>query len=305
MTLSRFPLIKRLGTGSMRNTCRIRRYAAAFLAVAKARQNRRSLRAASQRLLASNSHRHFPTLLLLLLLSAGAPVVQSETYAGDDTAVTITAPYLDVHTGPGRGYPVFHVVEKSETIQLIKRRTGWYKIATVDGKTGWVRRADLQGALGADGMRLDVSTQGWQGYNDKHWELGLLGGDFSGARSTTLNLSLRMTEHLSTELKYTQAFGNFSDSKLASLNIVHRPFPEWRLAPFFLLGAGAVKTSPSATLVETEDRQDNALTVGAGLMLYLSQRFAVRAEYNKHTLLTTRENNEEVDEWKAGFSVSF
>ena len=83
------------------------------------------------------------------------------------------------------------------------------------------------------------------------------------------------------------------------------PFPEWRIAPFFIMGAGTAVTSPSAALVETEDRQDNLLTVGGGFIFYLSQRFSLRAEYNHHTLLTTRESNQEVDEWKTGFSVSF
>ena len=38
-------------------------------------------------------------------------------------SVVVTAPYLDLHTGPGRGYPVFHSVEEGEEIVIVRRRT--------------------------------------------------------------------------------------------------------------------------------------------------------------------------------------
>ncbi len=250
---------------------------------------------------------------IVILLTALAPVVIAADTANElpefaempGITVTVAAPYVDMHTGPGRGYPIFHVVERREALRLLKRRTDWYKVITSEGKTGWVARAALHNSLAADGVPLDFADTGWQGYREQRWELGLQGGDFSGAHAMGVYLGYRMTDNLSAELHYTQAFGDFSDNKLGSLNIVHRPFPEWRLVPFFSLGVGTVKTSPSATLVETEDRQDNLLSVGGGVVFYITERFSLRADYNHHTLLTTRENNEEVDEWKAGFSVSF
>lgn len=252
------------------------------------------------------------TLILSLFLSGALSqtgyadeVSAAEWSATNGVVITVTAPYTDLHTGPGRGYPVFHVAEKYDRLHLLKRRAGWYKVATTDGKTGWVPQARLNNALAADGAVLDFSEPGRGDDRKQRWELGLQAGDFSGAHALGLHLGYRMTENLSTELRYSQAFGNFSDSKLVSLNILHRPFPSWPVVPFFSLGAGVIKTSPSATLVETEDRQDNLLSVGGGAVFRVSSRFSLRVEYNHHTMLTTRENNEEVDEWKAGFSVSF
>ena len=34
-----------------------------------------------------------------------------------------------------------------------------------------------------------------------------------------------------------------------------------------------------------------------------SKRFIFRVEYKHHTVLTSRDDNEEIDEWIAGFSV--
>ena len=37
----------------------------------------------------------------------------------------------------------------------------------------------------------------------------------------------------------------------------------------------------------------------------VKSRIDLRAEYSKSTILTTRESNEDIEEWKAGFSLLF
>jgi len=235
--------------------------------------------------------------ILLLALNANA--------RNEGIEVIVTDPYADIHTGAGRGYPVFHIVEKGQKIRLYKRRTDWYKVETEDGKIGWIKRDQLQNTLDSEGMGIDFSGPGWQDYMARRLEFGFLGGDFDGARSLTTYLGYHLTPNISGELKYTQAFGEFSNNKLLGINVVHQPFPDWYLSPFFTLGSGTIHISPSSDIVQTEDREDPVLTVGGGFFIYLSRSFMIRLEYNNHTTLTTRETNEEVDEWKAGFSLFF
>ena len=64
-------------------------------------------------------------------------------------------------------------------------------------------------------------------------------------------------------------------------------------------------TSPSATLVLPLDRTDQTAYAGAGLRFYLTRRFFVRAEYRWHTVFTSRDDNEELDEWKLGLAFFF
>jgi hypothetical protein len=71
------------------------------------------------------------------------------------------------------------------------------------------------------------------------------------------------------------------------------------------LGAGVIKTEPKATLVATRDRTDSLAQAGAGVRMYLTRRFVFRAEYKAHVVFTSRDDNEEVREWKAGFSFFF
>ena len=44
--------------------------------------------------------------------------------------VFVSEPYLELSTGPGRGYPVFHVVEREQSVDVLHRRTDWFKVRT-------------------------------------------------------------------------------------------------------------------------------------------------------------------------------
>ncbi len=58
-------------------------------------------------------------------------------------SVRIAEPYIELHTGPGRGFPVFHVVDRGELVEVIKRRTDWFKLRTAKGKEGWAKRSAM------------------------------------------------------------------------------------------------------------------------------------------------------------------
>lgn len=219
--------------------------------------------------------------------------------------LVVIDPFVEMHTGPGRGFPVFHVIEKGEKLHLFKRKNDWFKTRTEDGVVGWVKREELIKTLGPDGSEIDFSAPNWQDYVDRRWEFGVLGGNFAEAEALTTYIGFHLTQNISTELKYTQTFSSIGNNKLLSINAVHKPFPSWRISPFFLLGTGEIDISPNSTLVQSEDRENPVLTVGGGALIYVSRRFLLRLEFNNHTLLTKREENEEVDEWKAGFSVFF
>lgn len=240
-------------------------------------------------------------LLSWLLILGGTPALAEE----DDPRVTVNDSFINVYDGPGRGYPIFHVIEKGEVITLLKSRTDWIKIETYRGKTGWVRRADMQYTLGPDGQPPEFIDYGQTDYLSNRVELGFAMGDFEGADSLTGTLGYRFTNNLTAELRLAQNTGQFSDSQIIAVALLHQPFPEWRISPFFSLGTGEITTKPSATLVETEDRTDALMQASVGTYIYLTGRFFMRVEYTNHMILTSRNTNEEVNEWKVGFNIFF
>ena len=83
-------------------------------------------------------------LMMIVGLSFG---VLGATQALADSAkeplwLEVIDPYVEMHSGPGRGYPVFYVIEQGERVDVITRRPGWYEVRTQDGKTGWTTAAD-------------------------------------------------------------------------------------------------------------------------------------------------------------------
>ncbi len=240
------------------------------------------------------------TVLFTLALS----IIAITTHA-DAPKVTVATTYIDVHTGPGKGYPIFHIVEKDEAITLEKRRTDWIKITTRRGKTGWIHVDSLANTLDRTGQAPDIRAPGREDYGERRWELGFAGGDFDGADSLGLNLGFRFTEHLTADLRLSQSTGQFSDSRIASVGLMHQPFPDWWVSPYFRLGTGQIRIQPSATLVEAEDREDNLFQTSLGAYVYLTRRFFLRLEMTQHQILTSRDTNEEVNEWQLGFNVYF
>ncbi len=219
--------------------------------------------------------------------------------------LVVSDPYVEMRTGPGRGFPIFHVIEKGEKLHLFKKRTDWFKTETANGVVGWVKRDHLTKTLGLGGEEVTFTSPGQQDFIDRRLEFGFLGGDFDGAESLTTYVAYHLTSNISAELKYTQTFSPIANNKLRAFNMVHTPFPSWRISPFVTVGRGKIDISPSSSLVQSEERQNSLYTVGGGAFIYISRRFLGRIEYNKHTLLTQRAANDEIEEWKAGFSVFF
>ena len=47
--------------------------------------------------------------------------------------LVVTAPYLEMHSGPGRGFPVVYVVGRDEIVTVLFSRTDWYKVRAPHG----------------------------------------------------------------------------------------------------------------------------------------------------------------------------
>ena len=237
----------------------------------------------------------------LLQLSLVVPAIAADEYR----KVTVADPYIEMHTGPGRGYPIFHVVDRGDTVEIVKQKTSWYHVRTSKGIEGWVARSQMENTLQADGMPVSFRDLGLQDFTDAKWEVGILAGDFGGANFISLYGSYSLNPNISVELWGSQILGNFSNGWMGSVNIVHEAFPEWRISPFFTLGAGAIHTEPKTTIIQGEDRTDQIGHVGAGFRVYATRRFLLRAEYKSYVAFTSRDENEEVEEWKVGFAFFF
>ena len=238
---------------------------------------------------------------VVLQIFLAAPAHAADEYL----SVTVADPYLEMRTGAGRGYPIFHVVDRGENVDVIMQRTEWYLVRSDSGKEGWVDRAQMELTLQLDGNLISFDKASLEDFTNSKWELGVLAGDFGGANIVSLYGGYSLNPNVSVELWGSQILGNFSNGWTASVNIVHEAFPEWRVSPFFTLGAGVIHTSPKSTIIQGEDRTDQIGHVGIGARVYATRRFLLRAEYKSYVVFTSRDENEEVEEWKVGFAFFF
>jgi hypothetical protein len=219
--------------------------------------------------------------------------------------VFVTEPYLELRTGPGRGYPVFHVVPREESVDVLKRRTDWFRVRTERGVEGWTAQRDMLKTALADGAAFTFDVGNRAGFTSHRWEMGLFAGDYGGATLISTYGSFSLNPQLAVELALSQFLGNASNGTTVDLGLSHVFLADWSVSPFVTLGTGYVDIDPKATLVAPLDRSDQTAYAGAGVRAYLTRRFFVRAEYKAHVVFTSRDDNEEVDEWKLGFAFFF
>lgn len=242
-----------------------------------------------------------------LVLTVVMLVATNISFAADPPKdfLKVADPYIELHTGPGRGYPIFYVAERGERIQVLYRRTDWFKVRTKDNKEGWVSSNQLQMTLEPSGKRMVVKDLGEQAFRARSWEYGALVGNFSGAAVISFYASYHFTENISSEITVSQVIGSASSSTLLGANLVEEPFPEWPVSPYFSLGTGVIRTNPKATLALTQDRTNQYGNYGVGARMHLTKRFLLRLEYRRYVIFSSRNAYEDIDEWKAGFGFFF
>ena len=219
--------------------------------------------------------------------------------------VFVSEPYLELATGPGRGYPVFHVVEREQSVDVLYRRTDWFKVRDERGVEGWARANDMRRTKLADGSPFVFNLGDRAGFTSHNWEIGIGGGDYGGANLIDAYGAYSLTDNMKVEITLSQYLGNSSNGYKAEAGIMHVLFPEWRISPILELGTGIVIVEPRATIVLPEDRTDQTAYAGAGVRFYLTRRFFLRADYRWHTIFTSRDDNQELEEWKVQIACFF
>ncbi len=244
--------------------------------------------------------------VFIILLAAFHGLLQAQE--NEFLEVKIAEPFINLRTGPGSAYPIFYVIDRGEQVSIEKRRTDWFRIRSRDGIAGWVSRDEMQLTLQPGGGPFNVPEARVDDFIRRNWAYGVTGGEFEKAPIVSVFSAYSFNRNLAAELTYSQSSATFSSSRLIKANLVMQPFPEWTVAPFFSLGVGKIKVKSGATLISANRLESSVTQVGFGFHYYLSRRFVLRVELNEYVILSannSKDDNEEIGEWKTGFSVFF
>ena len=243
-------------------------------------------------------------LILAGLLLAMRPALAEEEVAW----LSVAEPFIELHTGPGEGYPIFHVIERGQRLRVLNRRADWFRVADEKGRDGWVPRSELLKTRLANGEPVQFESLDQEAFIGRQWEIGVSSGRLKGAPLVSIYGAYAFTENLSAELTLEHAVGTVSSSKLLRLGLLMQPFPEWSYSPFFTLAAGGISVRPNATLIEPHNKDNTLALVGVGFKTWLARRFVLRFEVDEMVIFSAnrdQDDNEEITEWKLGFAVFF
>jgi hypothetical protein len=218
---------------------------------------------------------------LLMWLVALLPALWLAPAAAGEK-VQVTDPFIELRTGPGRGYPVFYVAERDEWIEIEVRHTDWFQVRTSNGKEGWVHRRQLETTLTQIGTPTRFRDIFVDDYLRRRVEMGVAYGHFKSDPMQKLWVSYNVTGTLAIEATGGQVQGAFSGTDFWHVNLLLEPWSDWRLAPYFGVGIGRMSNLPNATLVAAAKTNARLADATVGLQLHLTERFIARLDYTQY-----------------------
>jgi hypothetical protein len=217
----------------------------------------------------------------------------------------VTDPYIELRTGPGRGYPIFFVAARDERIQILLRHTDWYKVRTEKGKEGWVNRLQLESTLTEAGGKKTFREIALDDYLQRRLELGAAWGRFKKEPMLKVWTAYRLSDTLTIEGTMGQVQGLFSGTDFWHFNLNVEPWSDKRLSPFFGIGFGRFKNIPNSSLVNAVQTNANLADASVGLRYHLTDRFVARVDYSIYTAYIADTRSGEYRAVTAGLSFFF
>ena len=219
--------------------------------------------------------------------------------------LTVADPYLEMRSGPGRGYPVFFVVARGQSVVVELRHTDWYKLRAEGGQIGWVHRKQLETTLTAAGSSKTFRDIALDDYLSRRVQMGAAWGRFKSEPMLKLYASVKLSDTLSVEGDLGQVQGVFSGTNFWHVALHSEPWSDRRLSPFFGVGVGQFKNFPNQSLVGSTNTDAKLAHAIVGARFYLSERFVLRADWAVYAAFVSDQRSTEYRAVTAGVSFFF
>jgi hypothetical protein len=241
-------------------------------------------------------------LLALMLLLQALPVGLVHA-AAPLLELVVSQPYLEMHSGPGRGYPVVYVVGRDETVTVLYSRTDWYKVRAPRGQVGWARREDLAHTQLASGDPAPIPL--YPDFATHRWELGAGYGVYNRQNLVTAYADYGLTTSIDAEFVIQQAFGTIDNRYITSFGLRHTFMPEWKwFSPTIGLGTAYQHIEDKAPPAPLQANNQMAY-VSVGARGFINRRFMWRADWRHYVVFNNLNVYEDLEEWKFGLAVFF
>jgi opacity protein-like surface antigen len=243
-------------------------------------------------------------LCCLPIQSFSSDLFDNSNDESESVFVTVTEPYIDMHTGPGRGYPVFNVIEQGDTVEILLHRSNWYKVKSSDGKTGWSKASQLARTIESTGIPVDLPEATHGDYLKSMWRVGLNAGQVEGSSTFSLLFGYRPFNWAGVELEWGKIFDNSVTSDYYGVNVLVEPVPEWIVTPFLTAGAGQFSFDSRHKVLVDDTGTSNYISFGGGVNYYIVRNIVLRGGYRWYSV-SQDDGNTGLNSWTIGLSAFF
>lgn len=241
-------------------------------------------------------------------LDALAEAVDIDTVEESIELIVIDS-YLEMHSGPGRGYPIIHTMEQDEPITVLRRRGSWYQVANRHDKRGWIQQEKLARTIAPSGLPAALPDTQHGDYLAQQGRIGFALGQQGGAETASLIAGFRLLSFIGTELEYGQIFTSQEDGYNYGANLIFEPIKSWSFTPFISTGYGkqVLKKKKKLSVGKSNEFNYDYAFIGGGINYYIGYNFVVRGEYRQVSLTGDTIDNKTVrnSTWRIGFSSFF
>jgi Bacterial SH3 domain len=234
-----------------------------------------------------------------------APVPAAEPGGKPLARVRVTGPYLDMRSGPGRGYPAFYAAEKDEWVVIELRHTDWFKVRTARGPVGWVSREQMKQTVTEDGVPFELADPTLNDFLNRRFDVGVGYGASKTTAFTRLWAGWRVSDTLSLDLNFADAQTKTTTTTLWTASVLAEPWSDKRLSPFIGVGVGRFDYKPNASLVNRNPNDGNMGVLTLGARYFLSGRTALRIDYSRYAVFVSDDDSRTYQAGSIGLSIHF
>ncbi|MDX1456138.1 MAG: SH3 domain-containing protein [Marinobacter sp.] len=240
----------------------------------------------------------------IALVAAGSVLTGPSVAEEAVPRLQVVDPYIELHTAPGRGYPIFHVIEEGESVEVLKRRTNWYQVRTAEGETGWTKASQLGRTLEPTGIPADLPDVGHGEYLASMWRVGFTAGQFESSPSFSLTVGYRPLTWTGVELEAGKFYNESVTSDYYNANLIIEPLHRWDITPFVLVGASRFSFDARHKVLLNDLDDADGYSIGGGASYYIGRNFLIRADYRRYSVSNDSDTTG-LSEWKIGLNTFF
>ena len=215
--------------------------------------------------------------------------------------LTVTSAFINVYEGASYRYPVFTIMERGETFEVLFTQFQWLRVILPDKRLGWVHSQVAQkNAVDGEGRIANVAGN-FKRVLDSSWSLSTYFGRLDGIPSISLALEKSINSYFAIDVQASRLSSDVlygTDIKLGVLL-----FPTTYLAPLYpFVQANVGWLNLDANNDGVYSLSENTYGGGGGLAVKLSKTNPILIK-GMYSINAVTNGYDPIGQWSIGITI--